>query len=508
MVKQKTVLIIGAGAAGISAAYVLSKRTDVKPVVIEADNLIGGLAKTYDYDGIKADIGPHRFFTKDSDVMSLWEEILPLQGENAKDDIILNRCIDYKDGKINPEFHDKVFLRRRRFSRIYYMNKFFDYPIKMNIRTVLNMGLFRTAIAGFSYIKSCFFKRKEYNLEDFMINRFGKVLYEMFFEFYTQKVWGRHPGNISKEWGEQRIKGLSLLKTLLNKFSKKKETSLIEEYFYPKLGAGQMWSEMAKRVVESGGEIHLESKVIGVNVENNRVVSLKVQGKNGINDWYGDFVISSMPVKDLIIGMSSVPKNVYEIANGLPYRDYQLISFKVKNFNLKNNTDWATISDICPDSWIYIQDREVNAGRIYIPKNFSPYLSDNINDTLICMEYFCDKGDKLWEMQDDEIYEYASEELIKINAINTKDDIEKSYRRKVEKAYPAYFDTYEKFDIVKNFVDSIENLYLIGRNGQHKYNNMDHSTLSGIVAAEIVIENGDKKKLWNVNAEQSYQETK
>ena len=506
--KQRVALIIGAGAAGITAAYKFVTESDIKPIVIEEENCVGGLAKTVTFDGDKADIGPHRFFTKDEKVMDLWKSVLPLQGENAKDDILLSRFTDYKDGSANPEVSDSVFLRRRRFSRIFYMNKFFDYPVKMNLKTVLNMGLIRTACAGFSYIKSCFIKRKENNLEDFMINRFGKVLYEMFFEFYTQKVWGRHPKNISKDWGEQRIKGLSLLKTLLNKFSKKKETSLIEEYFYPKLGAGQMWDEMAKTILDRGGEIHLNSKVLGLKTENNRVISLQVQDKNGIYDWYGDYIISSMPVKDLILGMNEVGKDIREIAMGLPYRDYQLISFKVRNFNLKNNTDWKTVNNICPDSWIYVQDREVNVGRIYIPKNFSPYLQEDINDTLICMEYFCDKGDNLWEMSDNEIFDFAADELLKINAIESKRDIEKSYRLKEEKTYPAYFDTYKDFDKIKGFVDSIENLYLIGRNGQHKYNNMDHSTLSGIVVFETIVNNSDKTKLWYVNTEQTYQETK
>ena len=508
MEKQRVALIIGAGAAGMSAAYFLAEKSDIKPIVIEAESRIGGLAKTLDFEGIKSDIGPHRFFTKSESVMSLWSQVLSLQGENALDDNILNRSINFKNGTANPETRDKVFLRRRRFSRIYYMNKFFDYPVKMNLRTIFNMGLWRTAVAGLSYIKSCLIKRKEHNLEDFMINRFGRVLYEMFFEFYTKKVWGRHPQSISKEWGEQRIKGLSLLKTLINKISKNKETSLIEEYFYPKYGAGQMWDEMASTVLEKGGEIHLGAKVIGINIENDRIVSIKVQNEKGVYDYFGDYIISSMPVKELICGMNNVPDNIKEIAEGLPYRDYQLISFKVKDFNLKNNTDWKTINNICPDSWIYVQDREVNVGRIYIPKNFSPYLSKNPEDIFICMEYFCDKGDNLWEMTDNEIFDFGIEELIKINALKSKEDVLKSYRYKVEKAYPAYFDTYADFGTVKNYVNSIQNLYLIGRNGQHKYNNMDHSTLSGMESAKIIIENGDKTKLWEVNAEQSYQETK
>ena len=506
---KKIALIIGGGAAGISCAYSLvNDSDDIKPIVIEMQNCIGGLARTVRYGNLSADIGPHRFFTKDKSVMELWENVLPLQGCDALDDKLLNRQVDFKDGKLDPETENQVFLRRRRFSRIYYMKKFFDYPVKMNLKTIINLGIIRTMLCGFSYIKSCFIKRDENNLEDFMINRFGNVLYKTFFEFYTQKVWGRHPKNISKEWGNQRIKGLSLIKTLLNKFSKKKETSLIEEYFYPKFGAGQMWDSMAEYIIQAGGEIHLNAKVTEINIENGTIKSLTVEDTNGTYEWYGDYIISSMPVKDLITSMNNVSDNINKIADGLPYRDYQLVSFKVENFNLKNNTDWKTIDNICPDSWIYVQDREVNVGRIYIPKNFSPYMQKDINETLICMEYFCNKGDDLWEMTDENIYQYAINELIKLDAIKSKEDVLESHRLKIEKAYPAYFDTYKDFDKIRDFINSIDNLYCIGRNGQHKYNNMDHSTLSGITASDIIINNKSKNILWNVNTEQSYQETK
>lgn len=508
MTDKKKIIIIGAGAAGMSAAYKLVTESDIKPIIIESESMIGGLAKTLVYDQTKADIGPHRFFTKNEKVMNLWKEVLPLQGFKAKDDIILNRKTEFYGGNANPETDDNVFLRRRRFSRIYYMKKFFDYPVKMNLKTVMNLGMLRTVAAGLSYIKSCIIKRKENNLEDFMINRFGKVLYRMFFEFYTQKVWGRHPKNISKEWGMQRIKGLSLLKAILSKFSFKKETSLIEEYFYPKLGAGQMWDKMAETIIEKGGEIHLNSKVVGMSLENNKIISLCVQTVEGIKNYCADYIISSMPIKELIMGIESVPDNIKQIAEGLPYRDYQLISFKVNDFKLKNNTNHPTIDNICPDSWVYVQDREVSVGRIYIPKNFSPYLNENINDILICMEYFCNKGDELWEFSDDEMYEFAANELIKLNAVTSKNDIKESYRFKTEKAYPAYFDSYKDFDEIKNFINSIENLYLIGRNGQHKYNNMDHSTLSGISVAETIMYGGEKTELWEINTEQVYQETK
>ena len=508
MREEKKVIIIGAGIAGLTCAYKLVTESDnIKPVIIEKDGDIGGLARTFDYDGNYADIGPHRFFTKNEKVMEFWKSLLPLQGHKASDDILLGREPDFKDGCANPEVENNVFLKRKRFSRIYYMKKFFDYPINPNLKTVMNFGILRTVLCVLSYIKSCVVKREEKNLEDFMINRFGRVLYRTFFEFYTEKVWGRNPKNIDKSWGAQRIKGLSLLKSLLNKFSPNGESSLTNEYYYPKFGAKQMCSLMLKTVLENGGEIYTNTKVIKINKEENRIKSLTIENNDEISEIYGDYVVSSMPVKDLICSMNNTEQNVYDTAKGLPYRDYQLITYLVKDFNLKNSTKWETINNICPDSWIYIQDRDVKIGRIYIPKNFSPYLCKNIDDTLICLEYFCDKNDALWNMSDDEIFRCGIVEMKKINAVKSEADIIKSYRLKVENAYPAYFDAYKDFDVIKFFINSIENLYCIGRNGQHKYNNMDHSTLSGIIASEMIIQKSDKTALWEVNTDSTYQET-
>lgn len=509
MEKKRIVLIIGGGIAGLSTAYSLLKENpSYKPIIIEQEDVVGGLSRTINYDGNLIDIGPHRFFSKEERVMDFWKSFLPMQGSGARDDLALGRDFNF-DGSSDPESEEKSMLKRRRYSRIYYSKKFFDYPVKMNLKTVLNLGIFKTAICGFSYIKSCFYKRKENSLEDFMINRFGKVLYRIFFEFYTQKVWGRHPKDISKEWGAQRIKGLSLMKALLNKLSFKKETSLIEEYIYPKYGASQLWDEMAKEILRMGGEIHTNSKVIGLNLENNRITSITVRTPKGEFEYHGEYVVSSMPIRDLISSLSCVPQErCLAISQDLPYRDYILVSHLLKDLKLKNNTEWPTTNNICPDSWIYVQDREVSVGRLYIPKNFSPYISNNDNEILLGMEYFCNENDEFWNKSEEEAFEYSIDELLKLGAIKDRSDILKSYRLKVKDAYPAYFDSYKDFDEIKDFINKIENLYCVGRNGQHKYNNMDHSTLCGILTAEAIINQSPKELLWNVNTEQDYQETK
>lgn len=331
----------------------------------------------------------------------------------------------------------------------------------------------------------------------------------MFFENYTQKVWGRHPSKIDKSWGEQRVKGLSLAKTILNKLSfiKNKEISLIEEYYYPKKGAGQLWDTMANEILAMDGEILLGRKVKGFKLSDNAISAVLIEYEGKDYEVTCDYVISSMPIKDLVSGIDTAPLEIKALADKLPYRDYILVSLLIKDWNLKNNTDWRTIGNICPDSWIYVQDENVKVGRIYIPKNFSPYLSSGIDDLLIGMEYYCDENDSFWDLKDDELFKFAINELIKINAINDEKSVLKKYRINIKKAYPAYFDSYKDFDKIEKYLNSIENLYCIGRNGQHKYNNMDHSTASGILVAKVIKENLDKSVLWKINTENKYQET-
>ena len=508
---KKTAVIIGAGPAGLSAAYSLIDKTDIIPIIIEKDDVVGGISKTVFYDNNGTDIGPHRFFTKSQEVMDFITSFLPLQGKPAKDDILLNREFEESAGS-NPETEDLVLLKRKRFSRIYYLKKFFDYPISLKPRLFFNLGLIRTLKIGFSYIKSCFVKRKEVSLEDFMINHFGKVLYELFFEKYTQKVWGKHPSDIPKDWGSQRIKGVSLFKILLkavlapfNKILKKEsERSLVEEYYYPKFGASQLWNLMAEKIINAGGQIKLNSKVERFYNDDKQIYSVVLDNGEEIK---ADYVISSMPIKDLINGMQYVPDNVKQIADNLEYRNYILVSLLANKINLKNDTKYPTINDIAPDSWIYMQEEDIVAGRLHIMNNFTPYvIEDYKNKVLINLEYFCSEGDELWTKSQNDMINFGISELEKLNIL-TKDDVINSKYISVDKAYPAYFGAYKDFDTVKDFLNKFNNIYCIGRNGQHKYNNMDHSILSGLKVAEA-IKAEDENLLWDVNTDKDYQETK
>ncbi len=516
---KKKVIIIGAGPAGLTAAYELLKDENYEPIILEESEFIGGISRTATYHGNRMDIGGHRFFSKDERVTDLWKELMPIQGFPSKDDIALEIHKDLPEGGPNPETEDRVMLIRKRVSRIFYLRKFFDYPISLKFRTFKNMGFKRTMEAGFGYIGSVFHKRPEDSLENFYINRFGKPLYQMFFEDYTEKLWGVHPSNISADWGAQRVKGLSLSKAILNvlkkpfvRNSKKQETSLIEQFLYPKKGPGQLYETMAEEIKNKGGTIILNAKVDKVIINNGKIKSVEAIVNNERQTFTGDYFISSMPIKDLFesIGKDNCNEDVYNIATNLPYRDFITVGLLLDKLKIKNETKTKTFNDIVPDCWIYVQERDVKLGRIQIFNNWSPYMVEDFeNKVWIGLEYFCTEGDDMWNSSDEEFIKFAINELKQIDIIEDKKDVLDSTRIKVKKAYPAYFGTYQEFDKVKTYLDTIENLYCVGRNGQHRYNNMDHSMVTAMVASELIkTNNKDKSSLWSVNTEKSYHEAK
>ncbi len=519
---MKKVIVIGAGPAGLTAAYKLleDKSKQYEVIILEESNDIGGISKTVKYNGNRMDIGGHRFFSKDKEVMDFWEELMPIQGEKSFDDEKLGREKPLKQGGPNPEKEDKVMLVRTRVSRIYYLKKFFDYPISLKLQTFTNMGLFRTIKAGFSYLKSIFIKKKEDSLENFYINRFGKVLYSMFFEKYTEKLWGRHPKEISADWGAQRVKGVSIMAVVKDAFSKvfkskkKKEeveTSLIEQFWYPKYGPGQLWETLAEKIEQNGGKILKGYSVKKLKIENNTIKSVvcEMQGVEVILE--GDIFISTMPVKDLVAGFTGieVPQDMKDIARGLPYVDFQTVGVLVNKIKLENKTKMKTLGNIVPDCWIYVQEPEVKMLRLQVFNNWSPYLVKDAENTVwIGLEYTCTENDKYWNMNDKEFSEFAIDELASMNIID-KEDVLDFHREKIKKAYPAYFDTYENMDKLIEYLNTFNNLYCIGRNGQHRYNNMDHSMATAFEAVKNIKEGiTTRDNIWNVNTEKEYHETK
>ena len=523
---KKIAIIIGAGPAGLTAAHELLKKDKVKPVIFEMTNQIGGIAQTVNYKGNRIDIGGHRFFSKSDKVMNWWKDIMPLQGKPSKDDLILKRkpLLSEDEGAPDPEKEDRVMLARNRLSRIFFLRRFFNYPISLSVKTVSNLGLIRTIKIGFSYLRIKIFPiKKEENLEEFFINRFGRELYKTFFKDYTEKVWGVPCTEISAEWGAQRIKGLSIKKAVWHAmksvFKKSKsieqkdmETSLIGHFMYPKFGPGQMWEEVAKDIEKKGGEIKFESKITGIIMEGNKVKEIEVTEKGGERKTVkGDFFFSTMPVKDLISSIKGeeVPKEVKKIAGELSYRDFITVGLLLKKLKIENESGKKTVGDIPPDNWIYIQERDVKVGRLQIFNNWSPYMVKDFKNTVwLGLEYFCDEGDELWEKADKDLKEFAAEELEKIDIIRKEDVLDSTVIR-MPKTYPSYFGAYNQFGKIREYTDKIENLYLIGRNGMHRYNNMDHSMLSAMTAVENV-DAGKKEKdnIWDVNTETEYHESK
>ena len=517
----RTAVIIGAGPAGLTAAYELLSRTDIKPVVVEVSDYMGGIARTVNYKGNRIDIGGHRFFSKSDRVMNWWLKILPLQRLSES-----NRTITYQQRSRDvggsaegpdPDATDRVMLLRGRRSRIYFGRKFFSYPITLSPETLLNLGIFRSVKIGFSYMRSMLFPIKpERNLEEFFINRFGRELYRTFFKSYTEKVWGIECKEISAEWGAQRIKGLSITKAIAHFVrklfgtkrdvaQKETETSLIEQFLYPKLGPGQMWDEVARIVTEGGGQILRKHRVTRIHTDQNHARSVVAVDENGKEtEIPADYVFSSMPIRHLIRALDlPVPPNIKEIAEGLVYRDFITVGLLLKELKVRER-DGSPIRD----NWIYIQEPDVLVGRMQVFNNWSPYMVADRAKTWIGLEYFCYSTDPMWRWSDEQMSKLAVEEMTRIGIIRPEDVLDSVVIR-MPKTYPAYFGTYGKFAAVRDFTDQFPNLFLIGRNGMHRYNNQDHSMLAAMVAVDNIVEGRtDKSNLWELNTEEEYLEEK
>lgn len=520
---NKKVLIIGGGPAGLTAAYEFARQGWCNVTVLEREPLLGGISRTLEYKGNRIDIGGHRFFSKSDTVMQWWRDMMPLQGVPSCDDIELGRAVTLSPQGPNPEQEDRTMLVRSRLSRILFLRKFFNYPVSLSADTLLNLGLIRVIKMSFSYMWSLFYKREEKSLEDFFINRFGVELYKTFFRDYTEKVWGVPCNQIGADWGAQRVKGLSVAKVLAHAFGKlvfwKKrdkqggETSLIEEFWYPKYGPGQLWETVGKEAEKLGVRILREQDVTAVCMEKGEVRGVRIKdiktGEEREED--ADYVISTTSVQELIRKMGTVvPAEVKDVAERLVYRDFMTVGVLLDKLKLKSRKMNTTVGEhgVVPDNWIYVQENDVKVGRLQIFNNWSPYLVADRSKAWIGMEYFVNEGDELWSMDDEAFCAFAEGELEKIGVID-RADVKEHVVFRIQKAYPAYFGSYNEFDTIRDWVDTIPNLYLVGRNGMHRYNNMDHSMLSAMEAVKCIT-SGVKQKaaIWGVNTEKEYHETK
>jgi len=528
---KKKAIIIGAGPAGLTAAYELLCRSDVIPVILEKSSYMGGISRTVNYKGNRIDLGGHRFFSKSDRVMNWWLQHLPLEARAAGSGNITyqrqSREIAGAGAGPDPQNTDEVMLLRKRRSRIYYLRQFFEYPIQLTRNTLVQLGLLRTLRIGFSYLRSMLFPQKDVvNLEQFFINRFGRELYLTFFKDYTEKVWGVPCSQISAEWGEQRIKGLSISKAILHflKVPAKKstdvaqkgtETSLIEQFLYPKFGPGQMWETVARKVIQMGGEIVTGFNVSAIHCEDERIRAVSgVDDQGRARKFEGDYFFSTMPIQELIRALdTTVPANVCEVSDGLLYRDFITVGLLVKRLKIgqkavPHNAQHDGSRQLIDDNWIYIQEPDVRAGRLQIFNNWSNYMVADPEQVWLGVEYFCYETDDLWKKGDDEMAALAQQELDHIGIIDRSDVVDSTVIR-MPKTYPAYFGTYDRFEEVRKYLDGFENLFLVGRNGMHKYNNQDHSMLTAMVAVDNIVAGvKDKSSIWQVNTEMEYHEEK
>lgn len=522
---KKIAIIVGAGPAGLTAAYELLQRTPYVPVILEQGDCAGGLSRTINHNGNRIDIGGHRFFSKSKRVMDWWLDVLPLAQIDQQGAVKLqyqgsSAVFETERLRQSGEQQEKVMLLRPRKSRIYFLRRFFNYPISLSWDTLQKLGAFRVVAILFSYTQSRLFPiRNEESLEDFFINRFGKNLYLTFFKDYTEKVWGVPCRDIPAEWGAQRIKDLSVREAIRHAAQKalgtlKKNdlsqqgtsTSLIEQFLYPKLGPGQLWEEVAERVTALGGRIVFHREAIAMEANGTQIVQVKTRNtQTGEEEnWEGDLFFSTMPIRHLVGGLSGlhIPTPVVHAAQALQYRDFMIVGLLVKKFSAAVQKQGGIT-----DNWIYIQEKTVKLGRLQVFNNWSPFMVAQKDCIWLGLEYFCNKGDELWEKPDADIKAFAAKELASIGLIDEADVVDSTVAR-IDKAYPAYFGGYDKFPIVKDFLNTIPNLYCIGRNGMHRYNNADHSMLTAMTAVDnIMAGQTDKENIWQINTEQDYHES-
>jgi protoporphyrinogen oxidase len=517
---MKEAIILGAGPAGLTAAYELLTRTDIKPVIIEMDNQVGGLSKTINYKGNLIDIGGHRFFSKSEKITDWWLKFLPLaeMDENEIPITYHNKTIELHKSDLSYKGEFGKMLVRSRKSRIYFNHSFFDYPLSFNRKTLQNFGITKITKIALSYFRSKLFPiKKEQTLEQFFINRFGRELYLTFFKGYTEKIWGVSCDHIPADWGHQRIKDLNIGKAIIQSFksvftSNKNihqqgvSTSLIEQFLYPERGPGQMWEAVAQKVKELGGEIHLGHEAEKIIVQNNLIRSVTCRnladGKS--MELSGDYFFSTIPVKNLVASLVNVevPIQVNKIASGLSYRDFIMVGLLFKKHVDKNNDGFEVLTD----NWIYLQDKNLIAGRLQIFNNWSPNMVVDKNNLWVGMEYFCSESDAIWKKTREEMIELALKEITLIGLIRKEVLIDATVI-KIQKAYPSYIGAYDQFPVIQEFLDTIENLYLTGRNGMHRYNNADHSMMTAMIAVDNIISNQkDRSNIWAVNMEQDFHE--
>jgi protoporphyrinogen oxidase len=459
--------VLGAGPAGLTAAHVLTLR-DRPGAVVEADGTVGGIAKTVEFEGYRFDLGGHRFYTKLPEIQRLWEELL---GDEL--------------------------LRRRRLSRIFYRGHFFNYPLQA-ADVFRGLGIVESARCAVSYVRSRRRLRRvePRSFEDWVVSRFGRRIYEDFFESYTEKVWGIPGSEIQAEWAAQRIQNFSLAQALLGVLRVRRghAPTLIEEFQYPRLGPGQLWEELARRVEARGFPVHLNRRCVAIRHDAGAVESIVLRDSDGVESEHSvDAVLSSMPLSELVLSLEpAAPPEVVAAARRLRYRELCVVALMTDD------------PEPFPDNWIYLHDPETRAGRV---QNFGAWSRAMVRPGTTCLgvEYFCFRGDEIWEMPDEDAVELATGELARIGLVDPK-RIKNGVKVRVPRAYPVYDESYrEAVATIRGYLEHFGNLETFGRNGLHRYNNQDHSMWTAILAT-LNLTDGAEHDVWSVNTRGEYLE--
>jgi protoporphyrinogen oxidase len=511
---MRKVVIIGAGPAGLTAAYELSRKPGYEILVLESDFQVGGISRTVDYKGNLIDIGGHRFFSKSDRVLEWWANFLPVvDTSHPHSEIGYHNRKKEVDSLLWKSARNAMLIRPRQ-SRIYFKQKMYDYPLKINMNLVINLGKKRSLRIARDLMTSWLRPiNPEKNLEDFYINRFGREIYKMFFKDYTRKVWGKPCTEISAEWGRQRVKSLKVPELVWHSFKKMvgfhngdsngTSRSLIERFLNPAKGPGMLWEKVAEECKAAGVVFSMDSRVSGLHLEGNRVTRVDYVRDGKTLSAECDEVFSTMPLQELARSMGpAVPEEVNGVFRSLEYRDFLIVGLKVSELRFEKEA-----GEFIRDNWIYIQDKGVNVGRLQFFNNWSPFMVSG-DGFWIGAEYFCNHTDDIWTMKDGDLIDMALRELETIGILHADRFIDGTVVR-CPKAYPSYTGAYTDIGRVKDFLNTVVNLYPMGRNGLHKYNNQDHSMLTAFHAVESMMAGGrDKEAVWDINSEEEYHEEK
>ena len=518
---MKKVLIIGAGPAGLGAAYEFLKRGGIDKwdiTLLEMSDTVGGGARSVEFEGNIVDIGPHHFFTNSDYIKSVWNTFLPEQGSPSRDDIALGKEIELCEGGPDPNKHDNVMLRRKRVSRILYNGKFFDYPLSFKKDTIKKLGIAKTLHFGFSVLKSRVFRRRELTMEDYLVNKFGRGLYNEFFKTYTYKAWGDDPRNISSECGTQRIQGISLRKAIKQLVKSvfgikpsasdelKGSINEVKTMRYPKLGARQMWDLLAADVVAKGAKIQFGTAVKEIVLSGNKATEVVAEHSGEELRLTADYVISTMPICKLfecfsgeaVSSETGFAKAAHDAAVALRYRNFVMIGIFANKLKMPNDTEFKTVAGSLPDCWSYIYNNVAQMSRFNVYNNFSPYVIANEGEIFLGIEYLCNSEDDVWKGTDEESIAIAVAEAEKIGLLDSKEVI-RTIKVREPYAYPVYSGSYSDFAQVKACIDELDNVYSIGRKGQHRYLDMDQSMLTALECVRHICgEITDKTSIWEI----------